>query len=373
MKIFISSRLKELEKERGLARDAVKETGRDLNKNLIPVLVEHGATPPSTTVNDQCCEEVKDCKAVICIYYKTVSEIVKNEFLWANERGIPVFIFKKEPQGRDEADEELKGFIKEEVRPPSESPEGPYLIYIYKTFAGEDIKRYIIDSLKEYYPKWFNFRSIPERYIPSVVERERLDRIRHVYIRPKCYHRAEEILKNNRILIITGPAHLGKTSMGFHLADSLQKTLARPFLIFPETEDFTEMENICNSVILFDDPFGGVTFNNPLIGDRFGSSLHALARGNYIIITSRREVLDEACKYTKLGEKRLEDITIEMTQDDYNDKDFGTILEKHLEYFKAGCDIRTLANNNKKAIVKELRFPHNYEVLVREELAEVDR
>ena len=80
-KIFISSKQKELEKERAWAKEAMEETGHDLGKDLLKaVLVEEEAAPPSTTVHTQCSEELKGCKAVIFIYYKTISPIVENEF-----------------------------------------------------------------------------------------------------------------------------------------------------------------------------------------------------------------------------------------------------------------------------------------------------
>ena len=372
LKIFISSRQEELKRERDLACDAVEQTGHDLGKPLKPFLDENEAATPSTTIISHCSENIKDSKAVICIYYKTVSEIVKNEFRWANDRGIPIFIFKKEPQGRDEADEDLTTFIENEVRPSSIKSPGPYGIYVFKRFNCDDIKANIIKSLKEYYPTWFNFRPIPEKYIPSATEPDRLDRTRHVYVKPKCYPKAEEILKNNRLLIISGPAHLGKTSMGFHLADSFKETVSRRFILFPDIGDFSDITSLHDSIIVFDDPFGGVTFNNPFIGDKFDSII-AMATSNHIIITSRKEVLNDACKSTRLGENKLESSILEIKQVDYVDETFEVILENHLKYFHADQATRELANAHKIEIMKELRFPHNYEVLVRNELNEVLR
>lgn len=372
VKMFISSRQLELEKERAWASEAVRETGLDLGERLEPILVEHKPAPPSTTIQDQCHEELKGCKAIICIYYKTISDIVKDEFRWANERGVPTFLFKKEPHGKDEAIDELKNFIEKEVGPPSGGPEGPYGIYVYKPFHGEDIKDKIKASLKGYRKKGFNFKPIPERYLPSKAWPGKLEKIKEAYVKPRCYPAAEKKLKNNRLLIITGPAHLGKTSMAFHLADSLQKAFSRRFLIFPSEseEGLSELADLHDSVILLDDPFGGIRYAPGTIGDKF-DRLQELACKNYIVITSRREVLDEACKYTKLGEKNLKDLTIEIMQGDYSDEDFEAILEKHLKYSRASSDIITLANSHKEEIINELRFPHNYEVLVREELGNV--
>ncbi|HHT9131648.1 MAG TPA: HEAT repeat domain-containing protein [Candidatus Tripitaka californicus] len=371
IKIFISSRQNELENERTWAKEAVEETGRDLDKCFLPILVEEKPTPPSTTTNTQCHEDLKESKAVIYIYYKTISEIVKNEFRWANERGIPIFIFKKEPQGKDRADGELKGFVKNEIRPPSREPEGPYGIYVHKTFDGRDIKDEIRASLKKYYPTWFNFMPIPEEYLPSKVWPGKLEIIRKVYVKPRCYSMAEEILKSKRLLIITGPAHIGKTSMGFHLADSFQKNnICLRFLVFPERGELYEIANHPDSIILLDDPFGGSTYHHSPIGDRPDIIL-GLAHKNHIIITSRREVLEEAVKYTKLQEKKVEDYMIEMTEGDYGDEDFKVILKRHLKYYKAGPDIRALANSHTWEILQELRFPHNYERLTKEELRKV--
>lgn len=293
VRIFISSKQKELEQERVWAKEAVEETGKDLGKNLKPVLVEHKPAPPSITVLEQCLEELKCCNVIICIYYKTISEIVKNEFRWANERGIPIFIFKREPDGRDESDYELRSFLENEVRPPKEESEGRYGIYVYKSFCRENIKDRIKASLKKYYPTWFSFKPVPERYLPSYAWPSKLEKIKAVYVKPHCYSMAEEKLRNNRLLIITGPAHVGKTSMAFYLADSFQKNISRRFLIFPASGDLLEIADLHNSIVLFDDPFGGTRYE-PFPGsivDRF-DRLQWLSTKNYIIVTSRRGMVD---------------------------------------------------------------------------------
>lgn len=374
VKIFISSRQKELEQERAWAKEAVEETGHDLSKDSKAILVEHKAAPPSTTIHTQCLEELKACKVIICIYYKTISPIVENEFCWANERGIPTFIFRKKLQKGEKADEDLESFLREEVRPASGEPTGPYGIYVYKTFTGEDIKSEIKASLKKYYPTWFNFKPIPEKYLPSAIESgesERLDRISNVYVKPSCYSGAKEKLKKNRLLIITGPAHLGKTSIAFYLADSFRKdNIARRFIIFPTDGDFSDIAGLRHSVIVFDDPFGSVSYQPGLTGD-ISDKLSQLALKNYVIVTSRREVLNEALKYQKLGERKREDFVTEMVQEDYTDKDFEEILQKHLDFYKANDGIITLTNRHKREILWALKFPHNYERLVAVELIKV--
>jgi 3-methyladenine DNA glycosylase AlkC len=70
---------------------------------------------------------------------------------------------------------------------------------------------------------------------------------------------------------------------------------------------------------------------------------------------------------------KINDLTIKIEQEgSYTDKELEEILDKHLKYYsKTGVineEEKVYALTHKDEIVSELRFPHNYELFVREEL-----
>jgi len=235
-----------------------------------------------------------------------------------------------------------------------------------------DLSHQLIEFIAQNIEKLSEYK----KYVIMGSDLEKLNRIKYVYVKPKCYSKAKEILRNNKFLIITGCAHLGKTSMGYFLGDTLKDEVAGHFLVFPPTGNLFEINDIKDSIILFDDPFGGAEFQYRELADRI-DDLRALSITNYIILTSRREIFSEVKEKTKLGETNLDDVILELKEDDYSDNDFELILRKHLDYYQINLEqIRGKLNKNFfeykiSEIIRELRFPHNYERLVGEEFKKV--
>lgn len=171
-------------------------------------------------------------------------------------------------------------------------------------------------------------------------------------------------------MIVTGCAHLGKSSLSLFLGNYLRNKIARRFLVFPSNGNLLDINDVKETIILFDDPFGGSEFHYNEIADKF-EELRDLSKDNYVIITSRREVLNEAIKHSKLGEQNTKKFVLEIKENDYSSDDFREILRKHLDYYNASDAERKIAHENEQQIIYNLGFPHNYEILVREELRKV--
>jgi ABC-type dipeptide/oligopeptide/nickel transport system ATPase component len=251
-------------------------------------------------------------------------------------------------------------------------------------------------------------KDLPARLKLYVVDESDFDfqKISEVYVKPLKYHEAWKIIERQReeqreaarriverkqkgevkdqkepregaILIITGPAHVGKTAMATYLSLELKTaSYANRILKFSTPISVDELKNVKESVIFLDDAFGATEFRESFVGDRFPRMEEMKDAGNYIIITSRREVLDEALKITKLGEisdSSIAGYLVEMEQEgDYDDALLSAILKKHVDYYgKYGMiDEKqvSLVKEFHTQILKSLRFPHNYEIFVRDEL-----
>lgn len=252
-------------------------------------------------------------------------------------------------------------------------------------------------------------KDLPPQLRLYVVDESDLDfrKISEVYIKPSKYYEACQIIERQReeqrraakrvverkqkrevandfkepmegaILIITGPAHVGKTAMATYLSLELKAaSYANRILKFSTPISVDELRNVRESVIFLDDAFGATEFRESFVGDKFPRIQEMKDVGNYIIITSRREVLDETLKITRLGEISDSSIVgylIELEQEgDYDDLLLGAILGKHVDYYEK----RGMIDEKQVSLVKEfhtqilesLRFPHNYEIFVRDEL-----
>jgi len=366
--------MQELKEERVAVKSAIEDLAKRYGIDLIPVMFEHKPAPPSTDTREASLTWVRESDAMICIYYKSISEIVKDEFRVGNDLFMPIFVFKKKVDESRLSDEEranyetLMTFINEEVKPTNASLAEER--YVYKEFEQketlvEEVKRAIL----EFYPNRFELRKIPEKYLFIDDERARI--IEAVYVKPRRYEEAETILRNKGILIITGGAHLGKTSMAYNLGLSLKGKIARRFLRFPQDGSISDINTLKNSIILFDDPFGGSTFHYSWIADRMEDLEELTKKNNYLIITSRKEVLEEAIKKGKIGEKIIRENIFELKPGDYDDLAFSNILEKHINYYRIPEEGRRIVSEKRWWILEELKFPHNYEIFVRKELVEV--
>jgi hypothetical protein len=375
--VFVSSRMNgELDKERQMAIKTLQEIESHCALGLKPVAFEHEECPPSTTPRTASIEWVKQSDVLISIYYKTISPILVEEFLTAEERCLPIFIFVKRAKSMKgpelDAYHKLQEFLRADVEPSARILAKKS--YVYKSFTDiESLRRAIIRAILKYAARRFDFKRV-DKYIFSGSELENLRRTEEVFVRPSCYARTEETLANNRLVIISGPAHAGKTSLALKLGNSLKTTrIVRRFLQYPADGSLADLDGVKQSVLLFDDPFGGATFNpqRAYIGDNFESIIR-LSSDNFVLVTSRKEILDEAQNCTKLGERaNLEEYVVRLDPEDYQSTDRKQMLVNHMRYYNVSGNEEALLSDNMQTIIDGLSFPHSYEVLVRQGLKEI--
>lgn len=199
-------------------------------------------------------------------------------------------------------------------------------------------------------------------------------KIKAVYVPPKQYEISAKILRQKHLLIVSGPAHIGKTALGQHLliqlkdATSIDKILSisRPY----HKSKLQKLKLLQGYGIFIDDLFGKSKFEYPEAAEDFADIIN-LSKSNFVVITSRNDILDEAFKSTiEIDETYLKGYIFELKEhESYKEDELKLILERHLDYsFNIEGGITKteydLARLNQQTIVSALRFPHNIERLV---------
>lgn len=208
---------------------------------------------------------------------------------------------------------------------------------------------------------------VPELdYIPQEIRR-----ILELYVKPVNFDSILEKSEELKLVIITGDASVGKTSTAFFLANLLHQKHGFPIIV----NNFKQkISSLTNCIIILDDAFGESKFKDK---DYVSPDLISkLKEDNYVIITTRKQVLVDALNETRLGEYDYDRFTVEIGQEGCYDDDFlEEILKKHINYYekekKIGDEEVKIALTQKELIIHNLRFPHNIDVFVKEKLKEV--
>lgn len=238
----------------------------------------------------------------------------------------------------------------------------------------------------------------PQRGIHQELEKFRLDphdkeneRIKEVFVKPRNkYKKAKNRLLKHGLVIISGPPHIGKTSMALYLAmDVCEKKFVNDiFKLRHFDKEIDEKllllykQDTYNCIII-DDVFGSRYKPNFDVGNKFDQLQKFTDKGNLIILTTDRQLLKEAICNTKFGEMKEEYIyshfVVELEQEqvkkDFPYKSLMEILKRHLTYeLKAGNitkEQEKIAIDHRKEICSRLKFPNNYKQFVKVHLKEV--
>ncbi len=205
------------------------------------------------------------------------------------------------------------------------------------------------------------------KFIPAPVKR-----IMKLYIKPSNYNEILEKLEYHNIVIISGDANVGKTSTAHYIAGYRWETYENPILLYRPRTQISSLPK--NHTIIIDDAFGEKELDdNVFLGY---NEIMQLKEDNWVILTSRKQVLDTALYKFRITEADYEKWKVEIGQEgSYTDEDLKAILLNHLKYYyeeeKISSHEIDIAQNNISKIIKSLRFPHNIDILVKEKLNEI--
>jgi DNA polymerase III delta prime subunit len=161
-----------------------------------------------------------------------------------------------------------------------------------------------------------------------------------IYQKTKEYDSAEDLLRENHIVLISGEPGYGKTTLAYKLANELVKQ----HFLFEELsgeDSYLNVLRACrtgeNIIFLLDDAFGHDDYGDNLgiaLGNNFEQIVQQLqeAKGRVkVIITSRSNVVALVRAKTKLNAAALDSclITIAFSSEDL----YLKVLETHLFYF----------------------------------------
>jgi hypothetical protein len=255
--------------------------------------------------------------------------------------------------------------------------------YIYITnvpFSGESnrgMHDYIAEQAKLFKIKHFDYwdgekvmaflnkyPSVRESFFPTPgfeqIDSGKLDDLTRIFVKPAFYENLKHDLKNNRIITIIGQPHVGKTFLSTYLALDLKADLdLNNIFLVTQIEKLASQPKVNNCVIIFDDLYGDLAFEG--IGNNT-KVLSSIKAGNFVIITSRNYIFEEA----ELKEQVLPEMTHAITinqEGTYSDSELMDMLVKHLEeYFPLNNwnkRARQFILQNSSKIIQKIRFPHN--------------
>ncbi|ODS34933.1 MAG: hypothetical protein A7316_04690 [Candidatus Altiarchaeales archaeon WOR_SM1_86-2] len=362
IKVFVSSRLN-LAEERKWAKEAIE----GMVSNFKPILFEDEPAD-SKHIKKWWREKIKDSKFLILIIGKELSAAVFDEFKTAKDCALKPFVF---PKGKYLDNKELKGISISEKD----------LVWFYKNVGKykeiENEKQFKKEIKNAISQKLEVSDELSKDLRGCVIKDDdpELMRIKEVYVKPKMYGDAEEILEKKRFLIITGPANVGKTSMAYYLSSKAKEDFGALRILKIERERISELKEIEKSVILFDDVFGKAAAEKRY-ADEFEDIEKLKDNNNFVILTTRKNILDEPEVMHTFGVyyDDIRDNIVEIVPDDYSGK-LEEILKKHLDcYLHAGkvtIEEYELGIKNKDGIIEKLKFPHNIDLFVKEGLQKI--
>lgn len=351
VKVFISSRIEEFAKERtGIAHLLANEMG------LAPVYFE--GEPAGGHLPNWWRRRIADSDMYVLLLGKDLSWAVADEILSAKRLARPTVILTSEPSLLSER--RLR--IVDSER------------WVCKDSEVQEIYDYLLNQ------KWKEFRTSGSleaevragvaRYLTvqsgipleMVVDRDQIEKMRAVFVKPRQYADAQELLTRSKLAIICGPPHIGKTAMALRLVgEAVESNRAITVVELRNVADLVLLRHVKDIAILLDDVFGAVQPEVDNYADRW-EELEAVAQNNIVVATSRSEVLEAASYETRLAKRVLREQTIILDASSYSTSDREKMVRNHLLYWESEgrkFPERETVLGHALYIARKLHFPHN--------------
>jgi len=220
--------------------------------------------------------------------------------------------------------------------------------------------RSLIDTLIEL--------SSAQAYILSLSLSEK-EKIEKVFVPPKEFQIAKDILTKFGFIIITGPPHIGKTALATFLQIESEKIgYASGQLLSRDPEQIsTILRHSRNKALRIDDIFGSIDLTQTDLANYLTEILRQLQPGNRLLITSRGYIMEKAYRVTRLGESYpfLQQFIVDLGTH-RTKKELVEILERHMRYYGCSPDLYKFVMEKADEVVKRLPFPHNLDIFARQ-------
>lgn len=228
----------------------------------------------------------------------------------------------------------------------------PFILSTNDIFGMDDLNSLLSkheEIEKKHFKLWFSNINIIQKIINNGVDgrsafiEEKIKKNTGIYVVNKAYENAIEILRSQKILLITGIPGIGKTSLANLITYRL---LSRDFRLVYIDEKVKEAEDIFDNdlnvkqLFYFDDFLGSnyLEIINSRNTDK--SIVNFIERikstkNKYLILTTRSTILNQAKNiHEKLSRANLDSLKYEIEIKSYSDYDKAKILYNHLYYNK---------------------------------------
>lgn len=216
--------------------------------------------------------------------------------------------------------------------------------------------------LRRHYKLWVTSTSVLQRvlhaqiynrsesYVQSLVSRSR------TFVQPKAFAKAQKILRENHVCIISGPPGVGKTT----LADMLSLDyLANEFELIVISEDVQDADKVYDrkrrQLFVYDDFLGRTDLREKLGKNEDSRIVEFIRRigespNHRFILTTREYILRAAkTRYERLDTGDIDLIKCVLEIDSYTELQKGEILYQHLAFADdiPHADIEDLVSNRR--------------------------
>ncbi len=196
---------------------------------------------------------------------------------------------------------------------------------------------------KKYYKLWLSSTNIISNILNNAVEArtkyflQQIQKKIKYYVITEKFDSANEILKNEKVLIITGQPGIGKTSLADILLFDRAKNNFKIHKVvnIKEAEDIISIEDKEKQVFYFDD-FLGANYAEIINSHKTETQLTNFVErirhspNKYLILTTRTVILNYATeKYEKIHQSNLNNRQFELKLEDYNEYQKALILYNH--------------------------------------------
>lgn len=221
----------------------------------------------------------------------------------------------------------------------------PYIIDISDVLGSEDVN-FLLQNNEDielrYYNLWINSTSIITRMLNNathVRSNQKLNNIienNNVYVKTQAHTSSEEMLERNNIILITGTAGIGKTT----LAEQLCKIYSsRDYSFYYIVNGVNEIDSIYNETekqVYFYDDFLGSNYLKIIENKEDVMLTHLIERirgdsTKKLILTTRTNILNQSSLLTELFERvKLPNYKIEVKVDTLSRIEKAKILYNHI-------------------------------------------